>query len=766
MYDKKDRIVYIRRRFLILAILPLLLWGCNQKNTSDGLPVLTPEESLKHFQLEEGLAIHLVAAEPLVQAPIAIQFDARGRIWAVEMMGYMPDTAGTGESVNPDGKIVILEDKDNDGRMDSRKVFLDSLILPRAICFYDSGLLVAEPPNLWFVEIKNDKAGTKYLVDSQYAVGGNVEHQPNGLLRGLDNWIYSAKSDVRYRRVKGKWLKEHTHFRGQWGITQDNFGRLFYNNNSVNLLGDYFLPGLGAGNPNQRNVAGFNETIVGDNRTYPIHPTPGVNRGYRPKVLDDSLRLNHFTAACGPVIYRSRLLGAEYRGNAFVAGPAANLVKRDILHRDGFVVKGKQAYQNKEFLASDDERFRPVNLYNGPEGALYVVDMYRGIIQDVTYLTPYLKQHIVKHDLANPLNRGRIYKVTPEGKNPPLPDLRNKTTEELVQLLNSPDAWISATAQRLLVDHKKTAAVPLLRDQLQKDTSLLGKIRTLWTLEGLGQIADSTLRNFLFSGNIKLQQQAVAVIVSGMNKRNALKWLVQGTRLYEKNNKNLAPYLGFLAAEAISYEPVKARAFLEQLAGRYPDDPYVVGAVISGLPGKEKAFFQKIKARSSDTGSVLYQQLEKVVVRAETRKEEQKKAIENRFAKGKQLFMTYCKICHGEGGEGLQSLGPPLAGSQWVTGSKETLLAIVLHGLTGPVQVGDRLYQTPEIAGEMPGFAQNDKLSDQDIAQILSFIRSAWSNNAGSVSEAEVKQARERYKDRAQPFTMETLRQLTGKQNN
>ncbi len=764
MYFKRSQIVCLGRLLLIFAI--LTTFGCKQKKTEDGLPVLTPEESLKHFQLEEGLAIRLVAAEPLVQAPIALQFDASGRIWVVEMMGYMPDTAGTGENSNPNGKIVILEDKDGDGQMDSRKVFLDSLILPRAICFYDNGLLVAEPPNLWYVAIENDKAGAKYLVDSQYAVGGNVEHQPNGLLRGLDNWIYSAKSDVRYRRINGKWVKEHTHFRGQWGITQDNFGRLFYNNNSVNLLGDYFLPGLGAGNPNQRNVSGFNETIVGDNRTYPIHPTPGVNRGYRPKVLDDSLRLNHFTAACGPVIYRSSLLGEKYKGNAFVAGPAANLVKRDILHREGFVVKGKQAYQNREFLASDDERFRPVNLYNGPEGALYVVDMYRGIIQDVTYLTPYLKKHIVKHDLANPLNRGRIYKVTPEGENPPVPDLSDKTINELVHLLNSPDAWVSATAQRLLVDGDKTVAVPLLQNQLQNGTALLGKIRSFWTLEGLGQLEASAVKSFLFSGNIKLQQQAVAAIASSMNQRNALTWLKQGRLLYKKSTPDLAPYLAFLTAEAMQYVPVKAQVFLLQLAGEYPDDSYVVDAIISGLSGREKAFFKKVKEQTSDTGSILYQHLEAVVARAESNKREQKKAIENKFAKGRRLFMTYCKICHGEKGEGLQSLGPPLAGSQWVTGNKEMLLAIVLQGLTGPVKVGDKLYETPEVSGEMPGFAQNDKLSDTDIAQILSFIRSAWSNNAGSVSSKEVQHARKRYKDREQPFTMETLPEPTDKQSN
>src|SRR5699024_52253 len=136
------------------------------------------------------------------------------------------------------------------------------------------------------------------------------------------------------------------------------YGRLYYNNNHTNLLGDYFFPGLGVWNPNQKHGSGFNETIAPDNHVYPIHPTPGVNRGYREGVLDDSLRLTHFTAACSPVIYRGGILGPDYEGNAFVAEPAGNLVKRDILRHDGYHTNGKQAYQGKEFLASDDERFR------------------------------------------------------------------------------------------------------------------------------------------------------------------------------------------------------------------------------------------------------------------------------------------------------------------------------------------------------------------------------------------------------------------------
>ncbi|HYH56302.1 MAG TPA: dehydrogenase, partial [Anseongella sp.] len=395
---------------------------------------------------------------------------------------YMPDTNGTGEN-RPSGVIAILEDSNGDGRADKRTVFLDSLVLPRAICLVEGGLLVAEPPRLWFVENKGGRAGKKTLVDPAYAVGGNVEHQPNGLYRALDNWIYNAKSSKRYRKKGNKWLIETTIFRGQWGLSQDDQGRLFYNHNSANVLGDYFPPRFGAGNPSQEDVAGYNENIVPDNRVYPLRPTPGINRGYLEGMLDDSLRLVNFTAAGGPLIYRGGLFGREYSGNAFVPEPSANLIKRNILSYQLNYVEGKQAYQNREFLASTDERFRPVSLYDGPDGALYVVDMYRGIIQHVTYLTDYLKNEIESRDLSSPLNRGRIYKILPEGAAPG-PVRFPSGAGELADLLDHENGWVRDKAQQLIVDRHLEESIPYLKEKLNSGKGP-GRIHALWTLEGL-----------------------------------------------------------------------------------------------------------------------------------------------------------------------------------------------------------------------------------------------------------------------------------------
>jgi mono/diheme cytochrome c family protein len=525
-------------------------------------------------------------------------------------------------------------------------------------------------------------------------------------------------------------------------------------------LGDYFLPGLGTLNSDQKHVSGFDETIVSDNRVYPIHPTPGINRGYRSGVLDDSLRLTHFTAACSPMIYQGTALGSEYEGNAFVAAPSGNLVKRDTLQEDGYQVTGKQAYQGKEFLASDDERFRPVDLKAGPDGALYVVDMYRGIIQDVTYITPYLKNQIEKRHLQYPLNRGRIYKIVPKGKIRSYPNLSHQPARELVTLLDNSNSWVRRTAQRLLVDGKKVNVENQLRQKIKDDSTLSGKIRAFWTLEGMGRLQQKDILLFLNSGHFKLQWQGITAATERMNDNNVDYWLKEANILLAKKKPQLAPYLGFLVAAAAKYEPRRANELLLKLALGYKDNSYVSDAVISGLASREKHFMQRFHQADSDTSCVFYRHLQAVVARiqkqkAKLRKEKGKK----RFTRGKQLFEMYCQACHGADGDGIRSLGAPLNGSSWVTGDKRTLLSIVLFGLTGPIRIGNKIYQKPEISGVMPSFGHNSQLSDEDVSRILNFIRNAWSNEAPPVNTKDVEQARQAHQGRKKPFTVDELNQ-------
>jgi mono/diheme cytochrome c family protein/glucose/arabinose dehydrogenase len=751
---------------LLVCLLVFMIGnGCSQKektNTnSDSLyfssaPVLSAQAAIDKMHLEDDFEVKLVAQEPLITAPVAMSFDNNRRIWVVQMNDYMPDTLGTGED-KPTGKVVILTDTNGDGVMDDRKLFLDSLVLPRAICLIEDGILVAEPPSLWYYTIKNDKPVGKTLVDAEYAEGGNVEHQSNGLLRAMDNWIYSAKSDKRYRKKGDKWLIEKTHFRGQWGISQDEWGRLFYNTNSENLLGDEFAPGLGAGNENQRRVTGFDKKIVPDNTVYPVRPTPGVNRGYAKDALDEKQRLKKFTAACGPVIYTGNLFNKKYYGNAFVAEPSANLIKRNILTANGYKIDGRQAYEGKEFLASEDERFRPVNLYTGPDGALYIVDMYRGIIQHKTYLTPYLKNEIKKRELMQPLNCGRIYKVVSKNSEEP-PVFITNDSALLLRLLYHGNGWMRNKAQQILVDRKSVQLAPPLRRIVQQRNNLLAAAHALWVMEGLEVLQWSDVKPLLSDTSWSLRMQGLSTTPSVINKTNYHEVVTALQSLIDKTDTLAAPYVAFLVRNVQAFDKKAAHDILIRLSKKYGGNIYVADAIISNLENGEASFYKEIIRINPDTALALNKRLKRMLddIASEKNASNEEK-IRRQFPRGARIFESVCQTCHGKDGNGIAGLAPPLNKSELVA-DKNKLIPIVLYGLTGPVQVNGRLYKAPEINGDMPGIGQSPEYGNEDIAGIINFVRNSWNNKGELVTPEEVNQVKIKYRGRTNAFAIEELK--------
>lgn len=722
-------------------------------NTS---PVVPANESISKMKLEDGFQIKLIANEPLVSTPIAINFDNIGRIWALEMTNFMPDSMGTGEDER-NGKLVLLSDKNMDGVMDERAVVIDTLMMPRALCLVADGILVAEPPFLWFYKIIEDKVVKKTLVDNKYTDGGNAEHSSNGLYRALDNWIYNANSVKRYRKVGDKWLIEMTHERGQWGISQDNAGRLYTNSNSTNLKSDFFPPRLGTYNKNQKNVSGYNVRIISDNKVFPIRPTPGVNRGYMPGVLDDSLRLVNFTAACSPFVYRGGLFGSEYEYNAFVAEPAANLIKRNILSEKGIVVKGVQAYHGSEFLASTDERFRPVNLYDGPDGALYIVDMYRGIIQHKAYLSTYLKSEIEKRNLTQPLACGRIYKVYPSDKQP-VNVVFPKDPLKLVVLLGNANGFVRDRAQQLLVDYNATAAIPALRMAIKVKNNPFLVIHALWTLEGLNAAKTGDVLDLLQEPLWQIRMQALTVLPSVVDRSNYSQFAAALQRMVACNDSLAAPYVGFVTNSIKKFDLAIVDDILLKLVKKYPDNVHVADAVVSNLENREATFKEIVAKTVPDTSRNIHKRILAVLKGLEEAKNNSDpKILAKQYPKGAVIFNTVCKTCHGEDGDGIASLAPPLNGAEIVTGNKEVLIAIMLKGLSGPVKVRGRVYKAPEIPGEMPGFGDNKDFTDQHIAEILNYVRSAWTNRAKKVSAEDVAHMRDKLKKREKSFTMKEL---------
>lgn len=585
-------------RILGIHLLMLAGFSCAGPESKDPnaiSPPHSPEEELKTFQLDPNFEIQLVAAEPMVQEPVAIQFDEQGRLWVVEMRGYMMDIDGSNED-EPIGRISILEDTDGNGEMDKSTIYLDSLVMPRSIGLFEGGALVAERNSLWVTkDLDGDlKADSKVLLDSTYSSNGVVEHTDNGFVRNVDNWYYSAKSRLRYKMQGDEWIRDSTEFRGQWGISQDDKGRLIYNYNWSQLHGDLVPANYLFRNPNHTPSTGIDYGLTIDRRIYPIRSNLAINRGYIPGTLDENGRLLEFTSACSPIVYRSALFPQEYAGNIFVMENAGNLVKRNVITENGIYLSAEDPNPGKEFLASTDERFRPVNGTIGPDGAFYVVDMYHGIVQHIDYMTEYLKEQTLERKLDAPVHMGRIWRIVPKGSSPnPIEKLGSKSSEELLSFLSHSDGWYRDNAQRLLVERMDVSVVPKLKEIVLNSSTELGAFHAIWTLEGMGQADTYFLINALESQSELVQSAALRILddkaeVDPEVKNRLAKAMLE---LAENAQENLTLQLA-LSSYALPQE--ESQTILTSVLKEHGNDALIRDAVMSSLQDREFEFLQAL----------------------------------------------------------------------------------------------------------------------------------------------------------------------------
>lgn len=579
-------------------------WPPPLQRVSDDAPARSPADELKTIVMPPGYRLELVASEPLVQDPVAIDWDGEGRLWVVEMPGYMRDIQASREH-EPTGRVVVLQDGNGDGRMDKRTVFADGLILPRALKVLDHGVLVGEPPNLWFMRDTNRdfKADTKERVTDTYGrLAANVEHNANTLLWGLDNWIHTSESDTFLRLKHGVFDVRRTLARGQWGASQDDAGRVFRNSNESALHADLVPTAYFSRNPSITRTRGSYEFLGAPaddlNVVWPLRPTRGVNRGYQAGILRENGSLARFTAVCAPTVYRGDRLPPELYGSVFVAEPAGNLVSRIVISEEGSSLRGRKAYDGGEFIASTDERFRPVNLSSAPDGTLYVVDLYRGIIQHKGYITEYLRDQILSRSLEQPTGRGRIWRVAHDStRRGPNPSLSRATAAALVEALSHPNGWWRDTAQQLLVQrHDKTAVEPL-RTLAAAAPAPRTRLHALWALDGLDEIDGDSVRRalrdpsrdvrvtalrlserWLREGHAEMQDAVVALAADA-------DWAVRA---------QLAASLGELPR---SPKEAAMAAFLE----RHGSDPVAMDAALSGLSGSEAAVLDVLLRGTDET---------------------------------------------------------------------------------------------------------------------------------------------------------------------
>jgi mono/diheme cytochrome c family protein/glucose/arabinose dehydrogenase len=564
-------------------------------------PVVEPKDVLASFKLQDGYRLELLAAEPVVEDPVDISFDADGRMFVCEMRGYMPDTEAKGEDAT-NGRVTLLEDVDGDGTYEKSTVFVDGLVMPRSVMCVNGGVLVVTPPTVWFCRDTNGdgKADEKVAVIEGYGKPGNPEHTSNNPTWMLDNWIYSANHTERYRLVDGAWKSEKTTFRGQWGMTQDDVGRPYYNTNSDQLRMDQVPSAYYARNPNLRSTVGLNVQPDKSQTCWPARITPGVNRGYRKGTLRDDGTLASFTAVCGAGVYRGDLF-PDWVGDIFVCEPSANFVRRAKASEKDGALATTNAYNKSEFIGGLDERFRPVNTATGPEGALYIVDMYQGVLQHKIFLTPYLKAQALERGLDKPINLGRIYRVVPEkfraGK--PL-KLAKAPVDQLVAALAHANGFWRDTAQRLLVERQEKSAIPALRALAISGTSPLGQQHALWTLDGLGDRDPATLTAALGDKDARVRIAALRVGEALLGGATASEWLAKLAKVMDDADARVRLQLAFSLGAAADG---KGDGLLEALALARAGEPLVNEAILSGLAGREFAFLTRLTSNPAFTAA-------------------------------------------------------------------------------------------------------------------------------------------------------------------
>jgi mono/diheme cytochrome c family protein len=415
----------------------------------------------------------------------------------------------------------------------------------------------------------------------------------------VDNWYYSAKSRLRYRFQDGNWTRDTTEFRGQWGISQDDKGRLIYNYNWSQLHGDLVPADYLSRNKNHKPSSGIDHGLTIDRKVFPIRSNPAVNRGYIPGTLDSAGRLFEFTSACAPTVYRSQLFPTEYFGNIFVMENAGNLIKRNVVTENGILLEASDPNPGREFFASTDERFRPVNATVGPDGGLYVADMYQGIVQHGSYMTPYLQEQTKKRGLDSPGHMGRIWRVVPKGFDPgSLPKLSQVNTAELIEYLSHEDGWYRDMAQRLLVEKADPASVSLLEDLVKNGKSELGRFHALWALEGMGKVNPDLLLEVIKGGSDLLKTTALRQIEKPVISDPALLSRLEKviSELSENPSEHLALQLA-LSAEVLGKEP--KGNLLAGIIEKYGNLALIRDAVLSSLEGQEYGFLQKLVASES-----------------------------------------------------------------------------------------------------------------------------------------------------------------------
>jgi mono/diheme cytochrome c family protein len=736
---------------LVFAALGLLAFSCtpapraaSTAGIASGRGVIAPEdtltpgpavvqasvdEQLARFLLQPGYRLEPALTEPAIKEPAAIAFDGNGRLFVLELRGYMQDADATGE-LDPVGRISMHEDADNDGVYDIHHVFVDSLVFPRFVMPFGPHSILTMESNenevYRFTDTDYDgRADKKELFTTNYGRSGNVEHQQAFLYTGMDNWMYSTYNAFRIRWTPAGILREPTGSnRAQWGVTQDNEGKIWFQGGASGLP-SYFQFPIHYGNydVDEPYAEGFKVpygvTGFGD-----YQPGPQASR--------PDGTLNEVTGSAGSDVFRGHRLPADLIGHYLYGEPVARIVRRI----EPIVTEGLTQLHNvhqadsSEFIRSTDPLFRPVDLATAPDGTLYITDMYRGIIQEGNWTRPgsFLRYKIEQYAMDEAIGHGRIWRLTHAStpRDTTRPRMLDESPAQLVRHLAHPNGWWRDTAQQLLVLGQDASVTPALVDLVRQRDNRLARYHALWTLEGLGTLDKGIARELMQDADPGMRIQALRASET-LYKAGATAFAADYRHLARDSDPNVAVQ-AMLTIDVLGVSDAEA-AVRQALGASTAAGVQFVGQKLLEKPATPWPHFTSNAGRLTD-------------------------AQKDQLTRGAAIYGELCAQCHGEAGRGTPfggsglTLAPALAASPRLQGHPEYLVKTLLHGQMGPIEgvsyPGDL----------MVAMGEND---DAWVAAIASYVNSSFSNKGAWVMPEDVARVRAANAGRMTPWRHDEL---------
>src|SRR5690606_5341318 len=643
----------------------------------------TPEEQAATFLLPAGYRLELVAADPVITNPAVVDWDGNGRMYVSEFRSYMIDADATNEH-DPINRISRWEDTDGDGTYDRHTVFADRLVFPRMILTIDNDCILTNETHsddvIKLCDTNDDgiaDTNTVWYTGVGRGRDGNVEHEQAGFLWALDNWIYSTYNAFRFRWTPAGIQREPTAPNGaSWGLTQDDDGKPWF----INAGGE-----RGPVNfqfPIQYGALTLDDGFEPDFQVVWPAPSIGDMQGGMRRIRQPLGALNHFTATAGADVVRAHRVPEDLQGDLLITEPVGRLVRRArIVTKDG-LTQLQNATPGSEFILGTDPLFRPVNIKTGPDGSIYIADMYHGIIQEAQWVPrgSYLRAKVEQYQLDKINSHGRIWRLRYDGTpaspaslatevpatdaialDLTRPRMLDESAAELVAHLSHPNGWWRDTAQRLLILRQDQSVVPALTTMASSSDNLLARFHALWTIEGLGALDATLVRELLADTNARMRVQALRA----------------SETLYKAGDRSFAADYTKAATDADA--DVAVQAMLTANLLRIADAKAAIGAAMAARHARG---VQQI-------GAFLLDPPAAPAVATDDMTPEHRAQIE----RGATIYRELCFECHGEDGRGEPLAGgapgatmaPALAGSPRVQAHRDYVIKTLLHGLTGPI---------------------------------------------------------------------------------